>query len=170
MSGRWPGASSHFYATRRRGGLHTRGKSSALEVISTMSIAAERAADKALDLVAKPTIWDVDEDDIVDAMANLMHLAWFGTNDDGEGMLVDDLIERASVHFNAECGTGDGLANHEPGRSDRELLITRRDNLRAALAYVHSRIDVRQQPRSLDPLHNRKPPRADKPLPTRPRS
>lgn len=55
-------------------------------------------------------IFEVSEDEIVDAIADLMHLAWVGTNDDGEGMIAEDLIERAFVHFYAERGEGDDIA------------------------------------------------------------
>lgn len=47
------------------------------------------------DIVAVSDVFDASEEGITDAITDLLHLAWVGTNDDGEGMFPEALAEAA---------------------------------------------------------------------------
>lgn len=44
----------------------------------------------------------IEESEIQDAITNLLHLAFWSTTDDGEGVCVESLVEHAQAHFYAE--------------------------------------------------------------------
>lgn len=116
-----------------------------------MSEASANAVNRGRDMLSIPNVWDASESMIVDAITDLLHLAWVGTNDDGEGMLPEDLIERALYHFRAEGGEGDDIANDQWYTPEEEI-SRRRDRLTRALTNFELEVVAGRLP-SGDPLH-----------------
>ena len=114
-----------------------------------MGKASIHAISRGRDMLAIPNVWDASENLIADAIADLLHLAWVSTNDDGEGILPEDLVERALGAFRSEVGQGDDLASYTvEGETAR-----RRDRLTTALANLELELVQRPLP-SHDPLHS----------------
>ncbi len=114
-----------------------------------MSEASAHAINRGRDMLGVPHVWDASETMISDAITDLLHLAWVATNDDGEGMIPEDLVELALFHFRAEVGDGDDLAN---SYSPEDESNRRRVRLTTALANFELETATGPLP-SLDPLH-----------------
>lgn len=110
------------------------------------SAASLRSVGRALDTVGATCVWDADQDSIVDAITDLLHLTWVVTNDDGEAAAPDLVLEQAVAHFEAERDGGDDLAAHSNTYDSRSALMERKAHLEAALARVQRALDGHPAP------------------------
>lgn len=106
------------------------------------------AVNRARDIIAVGHVWDASESAITAAMIDLLHLAWVGTNDDGEGMLPEALIEDALTEFRATIHQRQERQSAEQLAEQRRIRYTR---LSTALSNLQH--EASGPLPSVDPLH-----------------
>lgn len=129
---------------------HIRDRGKTLSTITNSSAAIDRARD----MLAIANVWDASTEAITGALTDLLHLAWVGTTDDGEGMLPESLVDDASSSFRAEIDSPTpGKLGHDQHLQDRHARLAR------ALRNLHREAASGPLP-STDPLHTAPAPSA----------